>query len=168
MRGIRAAVLSAAALLALSADTVVGVELRDRTCFEHHGAKAAKLLSGAHIRIGMYVNGDTNKCTGSACDIYAEISRGDNKKFRTTGSGNQVFQGFQAWTGYDIELIEELAERGNFNYTIVSMGGGPGNPVANTHLDGSACTDPCKAVAPGAAAVSRGTFRCLFVVFPPG
>ena len=168
MRGIRAAVLSAAALLALSADTVVGVELRDRTCFEHHGAKAAKLLSGEHIRIGMYVSGDTNNCTGSVCEIYGEISRESNKKFRTTGSGNQVFQGFQAWTGYDIELIEELAERGNFNYTIVSMGGGPGNPVANTHLDGSACTDPCKAVAPGAAAVSRGTFRCLFVVFPPG
>ena len=144
-RGTRAAALLSAAALALAADPVAGV--RDRSCHDNPDLSAAELLSEDHLDIGLYVSGDTNQCSGSACELYGRVTREDNKKYTQTRSGNSRFERFTTWTGFDIELIEELAERGNFTYTIVSMGGGDeNNTIANTEIDGTPC-DNCKAAA---------------------
>ena len=134
-RDTRAAVLLSAAALALAADPVAG-RVRDRSCHDNPDLPAAKLLSGADLDIGLYVSGDTNQCSGSACELYERVTREENNENTT-------------WTGFDIELIEELAKRGNFTYTIVSMGGaydGNNHTIANTEIDGTPCDD-CKAAA---------------------
>ena len=47
----------------------------------------------------------------------------------------------QTWTGFDVELIEELAVRGNFDYTLISMGGGSGPSVGKTNHLGQKCSE---------------------------
>ena len=148
-RAIQTAVLCYA--LALAAGTSSPTDVKDRTCTDDEGLSATELLEGHHIRIGLYVSGAENQCddsdanawTGntSPCALYGNITQKDNKVY-AQGDDNP-FTGYKVWSGFDIDLLEELAKAGKFNYTIVSMGGGTAHPVAETDLNGGSCNS-CK------------------------
>merc|ERR1719272_2672045 len=106
--------------LALPADAVIN----GQNCTDVHVA-GKDFLSNTHLRIGFSINDVTIKCdanawTGNAidnpCALYGSIDRETNKKY-----DEGEFTEFKVWTGFDIDLIEELATLGNFSYTIVSM-----------------------------------------------
>merc|ERR1719272_1088175 len=106
--------------LALPADA----DISDQNCTGVHVA-GKDFLDGEHLRIGFVVNDVTVKCNENAltpnpCLQYGSIDRETNKVYAEEGD----FTDFKVWTGFDIDLIEELARIGNFNYTIVSMGNG--------------------------------------------
>jgi hypothetical protein len=129
-------VLLCAALALTPAPTVAqGVtltNLREKTCTDLPDLAARELLQGLHLRIGLYA-GELAECKKDApeCRLYQSISRADNKEGRPYS--------FKVWSGFDVELLEELAERGGFNYTIVSMGGGHAESVGKTDYNGGAC-----------------------------
>ena len=139
------------AALALAAGSVL-----DRNCTDNDNLPAINMLSGEHLRIGLYVTNVGNTCNAKAdgwphnttCALYGNITREDNKIYDAIGR----FMRFKVWSGFDITLIEVLAESGNFTYTIVSMGGntdpdvnGTEHPVTCTKLDGASCAN-CKAL----------------------
>ena len=99
--------------LALPANAV----LNGRNCTGVHVRAGKDFLNSEHLRIGFSVNDVTIKCNANAwtgntpCALYGSINQETNKEFKV-------------WRGFDIDLIEELARLGNFNYTIVSMGNG--------------------------------------------
>ena len=82
-------------------------------------------LDGEHLRIGFSINDVTIECDANAwtgngnanpCALYGSIDRETNKEY-----DDGEFTKFKVWTGFDIDLIEELARLGGFSYTIVSM-----------------------------------------------
>ena len=111
--------------LALPADAVIS----GRTCTDvaTPDQPGKDFLDDEHLRIGFSINEVTVKCddsdanawTGntSPCALYGSIDQATNKEY---DEGD--FTKFKVWSGFDIDLIEELARLGNFNYTIVSLG----------------------------------------------
>ena len=122
--------------------------------FHANNLSAADLLSGDHLRIGLYVSGVENNCnvSSASCALYGSITGEDNKDWHVIWGIRRFTGKFKVWRGFDIDLIEELADRGKFTYTIVSMGGntdanGTVHPVAKTDNFGESCGESiCKAL----------------------
>eukprot|EP00040_Diaphanoeca_grandis_P007850 m.42612 g.42612 ORF g.42612 m.42612 type:complete len:720 (-) comp19163_c0_seq1:68-2227(-) len=91
------------------------------------------LLRGLHIRVAMY-SGELANCycdaaypdtTPQCCTIWSETTQEENCN-SNRAEGDSCLTSIQLkntfWSGFDVALLEMLANLGNFSYTIVNMG----------------------------------------------